>query len=40
VLQAHGGRLCLDDPAYSTKNGTQLIVYTCTDAANQKWSMP
>ena len=28
-LQSHGGTLCLDDPASSTKNGTQLIVYTC-----------
>jgi hypothetical protein len=39
-LQSHGGTLCLDDPAYSTKNGTQLIVYTCHDTANQKWSLP
>jgi hypothetical protein len=40
VLQAHGGTLCLDDPAYSTKSGTQLIVYTCKDSANQRWSLP
>jgi hypothetical protein len=39
-LQSHGGQLCLDDPAYSTKNGTQMIVYTCKDSANQKWSLP
>jgi hypothetical protein len=38
VLQAHGGQLCLDDPAYSTKNGTQLGVYTCNNGANQHWS--
>ncbi len=37
VLNANGGKLCLDDPAYSTKNGTQLIVYTCKDSTNQRW---
>jgi hypothetical protein len=30
----------VDDPGYSKKNGTQLIVYTCKDSANQKWSLP
>jgi Ricin-type beta-trefoil lectin domain len=40
VLQAHGGTLCLDDPAYSTKNGTQLMVYTCNNGANQHWTLP
>lgn len=35
--QAHG-LLCLDDPAYSTRNGTALIVYRCKDSANQRWS--
>ena len=39
-LQSHGGTLGLDDPASSTKNGTQLIVYTWHDSANQKWSLP
>jgi len=39
-LQSHGGTLCLDDPRSSTTNGTQLIVYTCKDSANQKWSLP
>ena len=39
-LQAHGGTLCLDDPRSSTKNGTQLIVYTSTDSANQQWELP
>jgi Ricin-type beta-trefoil lectin domain len=39
-LQSHGGTLCLDDPASSTKNGTQLIVYSCHDSANQKWKLP
>jgi len=37
VLNAKGYKLCLDDPAYSTKNGTQLIVYTCKDSTNQRW---
>ncbi len=40
VLKAHGSTQCLDDPGYSTKNGTQLIVYTCKKAANQRWSLP
>jgi Ricin-type beta-trefoil lectin domain len=39
-LQAHGGTLCVDDPRSSTKNGTQLIVYTCHDSANQHWKLP
>ena len=37
MLKSHGGTLCLDDPRSSTKNGTQLIVYTCKDSANQRW---
>jgi Ricin-type beta-trefoil lectin domain len=40
VLKAHSGKLCLDDPGYSTKNGTKLIVYTCKDTTNQRWSLP
>jgi hypothetical protein len=32
--------VCLDDPASSTKNGTQLIVWTCKDSANQRWYQP
>ncbi|HLK02414.1 MAG TPA: RICIN domain-containing protein [Streptosporangiaceae bacterium] len=40
VLAAGGGRLCLDDPAYSVKRGTQLIVYRCHGSANQRWSLP
>jgi hypothetical protein len=40
VLNAKGYTLCLDDPAYSTKNGTQLIVFTCKDSSNQRWSLP
>jgi hypothetical protein len=40
VLQAHGGTLCLDDPGYSTKNGTQLIVGSCDNGSNQHWSLP
>ncbi len=39
VLNAKGHKLCLDDPAYSTRNGTQLIVYTCKDSSNQRWSL-
>jgi hypothetical protein len=40
VLKARNGTLCLDDPAYSTKNGTQLNVYTCQATANQSWTLP
>ena len=37
-LKANGGQYCLDDPAYSTRSGTQLIVWTCKDSSNQRWS--
>jgi Ricin-type beta-trefoil lectin domain len=40
VEKANGGKLCLDDPAYSTRNGTQLDVYTCKGGSNQRWSLP
>ena len=40
VLKSHNGKLCLDDPGYSTKSGTQLVVYTCKGTANQRWSLP
>jgi hypothetical protein len=40
VLNAKGYKLCLDDPAYSTSNGTQLIVWTCKDSSNQRWALP
>ena len=38
VLKANG--LCLDDPAFSVRNGTRLIVYRCNGGANQRWSLP
>jgi hypothetical protein len=40
VLKANGGKYCLDDPAYSTRNGTQLDVWTCKDSSNQRWYQP
>ena len=40
VLKAAHGKLCLDDPHPSTANGTQLIVYTCTNSRNQRWTLP
>jgi hypothetical protein len=40
VEKANGYKLCVDDPAYSTKNGTQLIVYTCHNTLNQHWALP
>lgn len=39
-LKARGGTVCLDDPASSTTNGKQLIVWTCKDSANQRWYQP
>ncbi len=33
------GILCLDDPAYSKTNRTQLIVYACRNSSNQHWSV-
>ena len=38
VLKSNG--LCLDDPASSTRNGTQLDVYRCHNGSNQHWSLP
>jgi len=38
--KANGYTVCLDDPAYSTKNGTQLTVYTCNNGANQHFTKP
>ena len=32
--------LCLTDPKYAKKNGTQLILATCRNTANQHWSVP
>ena len=31
---------CLDDPNGSTTNGTQLQIWNCSGASNQKWSVP
>ncbi|HYZ53906.1 MAG TPA: RICIN domain-containing protein [Streptosporangiaceae bacterium] len=33
-------RLCLNDPGYSTANGTQLIIWACADTGNEHWSLP
>ncbi|MBV9451885.1 MAG: RICIN domain-containing protein [Streptosporangiaceae bacterium] len=40
VEKANGYKVCLDDPGYSTRNGTQLMVYTCNNGPNQHWSLP
>jgi hypothetical protein len=40
VEKANGWSLCIDDPAFSTSNGTQLFVYRCNNGANQHWSEP
>jgi hypothetical protein len=40
VEKANNYKLCIDDPAYSTRGGTQLMVYTCNNGANQHWTEP
>jgi ricin-type beta-trefoil lectin protein len=40
VEKANSYKLCIDDPAYSTRGGTQLIVYTCHNQSNQHWTKP
>ena len=40
VLSSHGGTLCLTDPGSSKKAGTQLVVATCRNTANQHWTLP
>ncbi len=32
--------LCLTDPKYAKKSGTQLILATCRNTSNQHWSVP
>jgi Ricin-type beta-trefoil lectin domain len=39
-VKAHSFTDCLDDPAYSKKNGTQLTLYTCHASSNQTWTVP
>jgi Ricin-type beta-trefoil lectin domain len=39
-LKSHNGTLCVNDPGSSKTNGTQMIVYTCKDSANEKWALP
>ncbi len=38
VVKANGQ--CLTDPAWSKKNGTQMILRPCKDTSNQRWSLP
>jgi alpha-galactosidase len=40
VLKANGYKLCLTAPAYSTGDGTQAAVGVCSDARDQRWSLP
>jgi Ricin-type beta-trefoil lectin domain len=40
ALKAGGYKLCLTDPGFATANGTQLVVLACTDARDQRWSLP
>lgn len=34
-----GNRMCLDDPKYTERNGTPLIVYSCNGNDEQRWSL-
>jgi Ricin-type beta-trefoil lectin domain len=40
VEKANGYKLCINDPRFSTKNGTQLFVYKCSNGANEHFSKP
>ena len=40
ALKTGGYRMCLTDPGFSTRIGTQLVVRPCTDARDQRWSLP
>jgi hypothetical protein len=40
ALKSQDWTLCLTDPKYAKKNGTQLVVSTCRDTSNQHWNMP
>ena len=31
---------CLDDPNFTTTQGTQLDLWTCNEGSNQQWSVP
>jgi ricin-type beta-trefoil lectin protein len=39
-LKAHGYALCLTDPGFSTTSETQLVVLTCADKSDQRWTLP
>ena len=39
-LYSGGRTVCLNDPAYSARPGTQQIVWTCQDTANEHYSLP
>ncbi|WP_127360623.1 RICIN domain-containing protein [Actinacidiphila soli] len=38
LIGAQSGK-CLEDPSYSTTNGTAVDLYTCNGGANQKWTV-
>jgi hypothetical protein len=31
---------CLDDPGFTTTNGTQLEIWDCNGGSNQQWAIP
>jgi hypothetical protein len=31
---------CLDDPGFSTTDGTQLDIWDCNGGINQQWTLP
>jgi ricin-type beta-trefoil lectin protein len=31
---------CLDDPEFTTTNGTQLEIWDCNGGSNQQWAIP
>jgi hypothetical protein len=39
-LKDHDYKLCVNDPGFATRNGTQLMVYSCDSGPNERWSLP
>jgi hypothetical protein len=39
LVSAQSGK-CLDDPGFTTTNGTQLEIWDCNNGTNQHWTLP
>jgi GH25 family lysozyme M1 (1,4-beta-N-acetylmuramidase) len=38
IVLANGGK-CIDDPGYSTADGTRLDIWSCVNQSNEKWTL-